>query len=591
LLQNSKIHLLDENTINQIAAGEVIENTSSIIKELVENSLDANAQNIFIEILAGGRHLIKITDDGEGMSFEDIKLCIQRHATSKIQKAEDLALISTMGFRGEALSSIASVSRVKIFSKQKGALNGSKLIVEGGQIIEHCSVDCDVGTRIEVSALFFNAPVRKRFLKSVDSDITSCTKIVTELSLANPTKSFQLISNQKITIKCSKGDLRKRIEEVLGYEFLQDAYPCSYKDETIEIEGFISDPKKTRPNKSAQHLILNKRKVQCPALTFAILDAYATLLEPRRFPLFVLNINVDTTIVDVNVHPQKTEVRLRKENFIRSKVTNAIESAFNQHLNLNTSSPAFIDFEEPQFPKRDFSFNVSSYNYTSQEPFAFKDYGLEKSKNIDSEISIKQILPLKDTSKHQANLVNILQKTPELDFNFSYIKTIGIWKNFILIEKEGHIHFVDIKRLHHRLFYEEYKKNNGDKEPMQTLLLPIIFNFSPSESLCIESKLSQLIDMGIEIRKFEKNSFIVEAHSAILDEEIIKNQVESLLKNADEDCFIKFSWARAEKISIHQPDEAFTLIEKWKQLQCPLLCPKGLSIIWKLPSDKIFNWP
>ena len=240
---NSIIRLLDENTINQIAAGEVIENSASIIKELVENSIDAKAANITIEIVSGGRQNIRITDDGIGMSFDDVRLSLQRHATSKIKKAEDLSHIHTMGFRGEALSSITSVSKIKIFSKQKNSPLGTYLYAEGGQVLEHKEVECNEGTKIEVSQLFFNAPVRRKFLKSIDVDSANCQKTAIEIALAHPEVSLKLVSNQKLLINAPQGSLENRIKDVLGQDFLNDMRPVIYQDDGIKIEGFLSDPK------------------------------------------------------------------------------------------------------------------------------------------------------------------------------------------------------------------------------------------------------------------------------------------------------------------------------------------------------------
>ncbi len=598
--KNSIIRLLDENTINQIAAGEVIENTASIIKELVENSIDAKATSITIEIVSGGRQSIKIIDDGIGMSFDDVKLCLQRHATSKIKKAEDLAHIQTMGFRGEALSSISSVAKVKIFSKQQNNTLGTLLYAEGGEIIDHKSIDCHEGTKIEVTSLFFNAPVRRKFLKSVDTDIASCIKTVSEIALAYPQISFTLISNQKLIIKTQSCSLEERIKDVLGKDFLIDMYPLNYQDECIKIEGFVSDPKKTRPNKSGQYILLNNRFVVCPSISFSVMDAYATLLEPRRFPIFVLKIDVDPSLVDVNVHPQKREVRLRKEAYLRTIIGKHVEKTFSSSLYQEEPLP----WQEPEFPKTPFfnrsenaplflmnepiekndkfSINLSSFNYspndskTSSYPSCFD---LKENEDICSNQSIPSL----------STQVSVLEQN-ELALNVQLSQIIGIWQTYILVEKNSELFFVDPKRIASKVYFEEYKEKKGDLEPMQQLLIPLNLSFSPNEACLIEQKKEFLYKLGIELRAFGPNTFIVEAHSLKLDEDIIKLMIDNLLKNPDEENLYKAcSYHRALKVKKPSLYESEVLVKLWENLGFPKFCPNGHLIYWKLPKEKLFT--
>lgn len=589
---DSIIHLLDENTINQIAAGEVIENTASIIKELTENSIDAHAKSITIEILSGGRQNLKITDDGAGMSFDDVRLSLQRHATSKIKKAEDLSHIHTMGFRGEALSSIASVSKVKIFSKLKSASSGTHLYAEGGEILEHKNIDCHEGTKIEVSSLFFNAPVRRKFLKSIDTDIANCVKTVTEIALAHPEVSLTLISNQKILIKAHSGTLENRIKDVLGNDFLENMHQIQYQDDSIKIEGFLSEPRKTRPNRSGQYILLNNRFVSCPAICYAVMDAYATLLEPRRFPLFVLKIDIDPTLIDINVHPQKKEVRLRKESYLRTIITRCVEKTFNKTFNENTPLP----WQEPEFPKTFFYNSKEDSDFNSlQEPKCLKEqFSINLSaynfspQNYKNEN--KQLQPNQIQSDNQIELIPQAFEQKTLQLNMKSCQLVGVWQSYILLEKNSDLFFIDPKRLASRIYYEEYKNKGGDQEPMQQLLIPLNFTFSPTESKFIEQKKASFQKMGIELRTFGPNTFIVEAHSLKLDEQIIKTMIENFIKNDDDESLFKeFSYQRSLKINQPNLYESEVLIKMWEDLGCPQLCPKGNYIGWKLPKEKIFS--
>ncbi len=589
---NSIIRLLDENTINQIAAGEVIENSASIIKELVENSIDAKAANITIEIVSGGRQNIRITDDGIGMSFDDVRLSLQRHATSKIKKAEDLSHIHTMGFRGEALSSITSVSKIKIFSKQKNSLLGTYLYAEGGQVLEHKEVECNEGTKIEVSQLFFNAPVRRKFLKSIDVDSANCQKTAIEIALAHPEVSLKLVSNQKLLINAPQGSLENRIKDVLGQDFLNDMRPVIYQDDGIKIEGFLSDPKKTRPNRSGQYILLNNRFITCPAISFSIMDAYATLLEPRRFPLFVLKIEIDPNLVDINVHPQKKEVRLRKESFLKVQITKSVEKTFNKAYKEAGSLP----WEEPQFPKTSFFNPIDSLHALP----------LNGSNCVTKEAAALTITPFNfsqaDTSFNGTKTKNEEVEEPyevsfepsfeqdKMDLQLNEAVVVGLFNEFILVEKEKTLHFIDPQRLVSRIYFEDYKQKGGDNLPMQQLLIALNFSFSPQESIIIEKKIDKLFKMGIDLRPFGPNTFIVEAHSLKLDEDMIEKLIIGFLKNEDEvDMYKAFSHLRSLKIKKPSFYEAEALIKTWQSIGFPDLCPKGNPISWKLPLEKIFN--
>lgn len=324
----SKIRLLPDQVINQIAAGEVIENASSVVKELVENALDAGATEILIETKNGGRQLIRISDNGSGMDQDDALLCLERHATSKISSAEQILGLQTMGFRGEAVPSIASISKMVLLTAEAGACEGTMISIDGGKILRCQPAQRSAGTTFEVKELFFNVPVRRKFQRSPAYDQSEILKMCIRLALANSKVAFHLIADgtcQLKTTACST--FGERVAEVLGKEFLDDCLPIKREKGKFLIEGFVGRPGVNRPQKTGQHLFLNGRGVVVPMISQAVAQGYGSALPPRRHPLFALSLTLPGEAVDLNVHPQKREVRLRHTPEIQEFILEAVQSA------------------------------------------------------------------------------------------------------------------------------------------------------------------------------------------------------------------------------------------------------------------------
>ena len=339
----SRIRVLQDNTINKIAAGEVIENTASVVKELVENSIDANSTEITVEVSSGGRHLIRVTDNGIGMNSDDVMLCLERHATSKIRNFEDLEHAPTLGFRGEAIPSIASVSKFMLLSchsaagdPQSAAQEATMVIVEGGNVIKCCPAARSQGTTVEVKSLFFNVPVRKKFMKAPHHDTADIIKILSGIALGHPAIKFQLISDQELILNTPgranlentsfQKLLERRISTILGAEFLSSTVPIDLCQDGYHLQGFLGRPSTTRPNRTGQHLFINHRQVISPPISQAVREGYGTALAAQRHPLYVLHVNFQNELVDVNVHPQKREVRLRQEHLLREIIAQGVRS-------------------------------------------------------------------------------------------------------------------------------------------------------------------------------------------------------------------------------------------------------------------------
>lgn len=320
------IRLLDDNTINKIAAGEVVERPSSVIKELLENSIDASSTSITVEIEDGGKTSIRVTDNGVGINRDDIELAFLRHSTSKISKAEDLSYVNTLGFRGEALASISAVSQIELITKTAEDDSGIKTIINGGILRSQSEVGCPNGTTIVVKNLFYNTPVRQKFLKTNNTESTHIGDIVYRLAISNPEISFNYIRDKKPILKTpGRGDLETTVYSVLGKDFIEGTFDISSSCKGMELYGFIGKPTYTRSNRSSQYLFINGRYIKDNEISKVVERAYSNLVTTKRFPAFLLFINVDSRKIDVNVHPTKTEVRFTSRNSLNQFISDSIK--------------------------------------------------------------------------------------------------------------------------------------------------------------------------------------------------------------------------------------------------------------------------
>ena len=325
------IVLLDELTINKIAAGEVIERPASVVKELVENSIDAGATNITIEVQNGGISFIRITDNGKGIAQDDLEIAFERHATSKIREAEDLENVKSMGFRGEALASIAAISNVELISRTVESDIGNRIIVEGGKILEKGEYGCSRGTTIIVKNLFYNTPVRYKFLKKDFTELGYIEDTVTRLALINMNIAFKLISLGKTIVQTNgDGNVKNVLYSIYGKDIASNVLDVNYEYEDIKVQGVVGKPEIARSNRTNQLFFVNKRFVKDKTLTSAIEQAFKGLLPIGKFGFVVLNIEMNPKQVDVNVHPAKLEVRFQEENKVFKAVYHAIKESLLQ---------------------------------------------------------------------------------------------------------------------------------------------------------------------------------------------------------------------------------------------------------------------
>ncbi|MBT3393769.1 MAG: DNA mismatch repair endonuclease MutL [Waddliaceae bacterium] len=511
------IRVLNDNSINKIAAGEVIENPASVVKELLENALDSGATEVSVEIKAGGRQLIRILDNGCGMSTDDALLSLERHATSKISGVDDLEEISTMGFRGEAIPSIASISKFVMLTCPHGDAEATMVTVDGGKIMSCRPAARSPGTTIEISSLFFNVPVRKKFQKNISQDTGQIHKVVGALALANPGVSFDFIVNEKKQLSLKAWDdvsftdsLKTRIADVLGKEFLESSRHVYHREGDIIVEGVVGIPSYTRPNRSGQHIFINKRPLSSPTVSYAVADGYSTRLTERRFPAFLLHITLPGSLIDVNVHPQKREVRFHNEKAIRKTVSTGVDKALMKALH----------------PKHD---GIDSSAPTVSPTFSPSDSALPKNMASFSVPTFRNIIP--EPAFSTEDVLDVI----------TLPQVLGVLGEYLLLDassldatKKG-LAIVDRRRAQFRIFFEELIDGSSQRGisslGIQNLLIPITLEFSAAEAVLLKEHLDILNGFGVGIRDFGGNDFVVDAIPQSLDSGDVASFVDAIIEN------------------------------------------------------------
>jgi len=603
----SKIRVLTDHTINKIAAGEVIENPASVIKELVENSLDAGATDICVEIKGGGRQLIRVTDNGCGMSPDDALLCLERHATSKIREVEDLHSIDTMGFRGEAIPSIASISKFTLLTCpaiQGSDPIGTMVVVDGGKIFKCCQAACPSGTTIEVKSLFFNVPVRKKFQKSPIYDANEICKTMSLLALGYPHIKFQLINNEKTVLsaplsssKITQEQFGERISSVLGDEFFRPMLPLEGSKGECLLQGFIGLPSFTRQNRTGQYLFINKRAVYSPFISYTIREGYGPSIGSHRHPVFVLNLSLPGNFVDVNVHPQKKEVRLRQEYLLKDMIIQSVEKAM-QGVN---ASP-FADKGSPLFERPPF---MPTY-----EPAApYISFPQERPREVlESKPAVFLDFPSSIQRKEQLTTPSFfsIPSSPPVP------RVIATIPSYIIVDpmtldKSGNdgLCLVDQRTAHCRIVFEKLMKTqqNDIKDnsiTMQSLLIPYTLETSSLESSLLLEKLDHLNSLGISIKEFGPNVFVIDAIPQVFGNTDVKEFVADIVQSLHESknrtgqskehihqIALAASRAAISKNKKLPLEEAQALLNQLMRCESPYQCPLGKPTMARINSDEL----
>ncbi len=496
----NKIILLNEDTINKIAAGEVIDRPASIVKELVENSIDASSTSITVETADGGKALISVIDNGCGIAEEDIPHVFIRHATSKINNIDDLLKIDTLGFRGEAMASIASVSEIELFTRHEEETTGLHIIVKNREVVESKSIGYPSGTHIKVKNLFYNTPARKKFLKSDKTENNYITDVMEKMALSNACISFKYIVNGKIIFHTpGNGDLLSVIQCIYGVKTAKMMLPVDYSNELLSISGYIAKPEYSKGNSTYIIFSINNRIVKNYALKEAVRSAYKSLLMNKRFPFAVLNINISQDKIDVNVHPAKAEVKFSDERSVFNLVYYAVNGVLSSENTLVYENAfAKDDYsavrENELFKsKQDSMFSLIDSAETKREPFNSKtESGITGSVDIN-DVSL-------DTGNREYDKSNTAKKT-----------IIGqLFNTFILCQQGDEFLMIDQHAAHERIIYEnllEEKRKNRIEQ--QALLIPMIIELNTKEMNDIRMSIDTLNSFGFDVEIFGDNSIAI----------------------------------------------------------------------------------
>jgi len=530
----SQIKILPEILSNKIAAGEVVERPASVVKELVENAIDAGATRITVDIGQGGRNLIRISDNGSGMSHDDALLAIERYATSKIHTEADLYAIKTLGFRGEALPSIASVSKFTLITKDRDSLAGTEIYIEGGKIKKVSDAGAPQGTMITVDHLFFNTPARRKFLKTVTTEMGHIADIVSCQALSRPDIHFRLTHNGKEILNWpSVQSPIHRMAHVLGSDLESSLYPVDFQSDTLTLSGWTSDPSVTRGTSQKIHLFVNGRLIHDRGLQCALFEGYRGRIMKGRFPVAVLFLNLSPEEVDVNVHPAKHEVRFADQRQVYESVRTAVSGIWKSAPKPETEVSWLETQPEPAAPAvqetRQMTFGTHSPPDSGSRTFpdtvkpdAFNTK--QEPRNPEPQTRSFPDLPPKTDAPFRQAAPPARQGGLWARKKLADAAVIGQFNNtYILCEAEGELVIVDQHAAHERIAYENLKAGRrSNQPPVQKLMIPEIFDLGYREAAVITQMLGDLNSLGLEIEHFGGNTFVVKAVPALLGDREIK---------------------------------------------------------------------
>ena len=501
------IRILPEKLCNQIAAGEVVERPASVTKELVENSLDAGATSIFIEVEQGGKRLVRVTDNGTGMSREDAFLCLERHATSKLQCEEDLNRLRTLGFRGEALPAISAVSRMLLRTRRQDSIDGWEICLEGGEVRRATSTGSPIGTTIEVRNLFYNLPARKKFLRRDETEFGHIADMVTKLALAKPQIQFRLVHNGRMLIDVNRQkELTARVADLLGPSLLKGLVLLDRRQNGLHLHGLISEPGTTRPTANAMFTYINGRYIRDRLVHHALREGYRNLIIKGRHPVVALFLEMDPAQVDVNVHPTKHEVRFRDQAAIHDFIADSIRETLHSSAWLGDGNPAktpstviLSDTEPAGIPEIPRSTPIIQ---------AFVPEATVR----ESSIAWGEDLPFLASSTLQAS-----NKFEEGGF-FGSLSIIGQYHNsYILCQDENDLLLIDQHAAHERIVFEKLKQQYRESGvEVQHLLFPVVLEFDYRDAAAIEENLSLLQQLGFDLEPFGGRSFALKGVARVL---------------------------------------------------------------------------
>jgi DNA mismatch repair protein MutL len=634
------IRKLDSFTVNQIAAGEVVERPASIVKELLENSIDADAAAITAEIEEGGIALIRVTDNGTGMDREDAETSFQRHATSKITAAEDLNSIHTLGFRGEALASISSVSQMEMITRQRGAVSGYRIINHGGRIQNASETGCPEGTTILVRNLFYNTPARLKFLKSARSETAAVSELVGKLILAHPEVSVKYISNGKIVYHSSgNGSLLSAVISVYGKETKDELVELDacLEESSFSVAGYLGRPSLARTSRAHQSFFVNSRYIKSPLLSQCIEEAAKDQTMINHFPWCVLSIQLPSQEIDVNVHPSKTEIRFKKPETIYQSLLGCLREAISGKpyipaVVMKTGSPKVVQMDAFT-PASSVSPVTGSYNGSAvspvntgfapsipaktdqlrEEPYTAEEAdknGLMSDLSLAGNVQLQKEIPIQISEGAQTKQVYIRNAEPEKNipdesmnpkeddntinaYDFMKMNIIGsAFSTFILAESEKELYIIDQHAAHERLIYERLKESVKRQEVLsQQLLPPYVLEVTHDEYLAISDSLQNFLSIGFDMEPFGGKSFLIRGVPILIKEANIRELFHDLMDRPEyktgnarlllqQEDIILMSCKKAVKANDKlSAAEIRSLLRDMNQNRIPFTCPHGRPIL------------
>lgn len=609
------IQLLPDSVANQIAAGEVIQRPASVVKELVENALDAGANEIIVHVKDAGRTLIQITDNGCGMSPTDARMAFERHATSKIKSANDLFCIRTMGFRGEALASIAAIAEVELRTKKMEDEVGTFIHIIGSEVKAQEPTAGNNGTTFMIKNLFFNVPARRKFLKGNTTEIKHIIWEIQRIAIPNPEIKISLFHNNSPIYELPKANSRKRIVDLFGKAINQSLVQVNEKTSILNIYGFVGQPKFARKTIGEQYFFVNGRFMRHPYFHKAITQAYQQLLPPDTFPSYFLFLEIDPGNIDINVHPTKTEIKFENERDIWQIIHAAVRESLGKHNvvpSIDFDQSGNIDIPVPQRSFDNIQFPGIRVN-PDYNPFetgkstsmgSFGKTPTEK-KNLDrwEDLYIGTQLKLKPEAEIKPETDDVLFS--QTSVQFSGKKTLQLKQKYILTPVKSGLMVIDQKRAHERILFEKFMEVlKSDSVASQQMLFPQTIELNPADAAILQNILPELLSLGFDIRDFGKNTFIISGTPGVLDVSSPELIVEKLLeeyKNSPVDARSKakeqiaISLSKASSLDYGtdlKQEEIDHLIDNLFACATPNFSPEGKKVLTIIPVtdiEKSFN--
>ena len=595
------INILPDSVANQIAAGEVVDRPAGAVKELLENAMDAGATQIDLVVKDAGRTLIQVVDNGSGMSDSDARLCFERHATSKIHRADDLFAIHTMGFRGEALASIAAIAQVELRTRQHDSELGTTVVIEGSHIVDQQPTACPTGTSLAVKNLFFNVPARRNFLKKDSVELSHIEEVFRRITLIHYDLGFTFTSNGKLVYDLKAGTLLQRIAGLYGNAYKERMYSVEEETDLVKIRGFVSRPEYNRRSRGEQYLFVNGRFIKHPALSTAVERAYGDLLPDHAYPSYFIGLTVDPSRIDVNIHPTKTEVKFVDEHALFAILRAAVKRALGQ-FSLATE----LSFDTPE----EFNIGPAPKDYMPPQPRIsynpdynpFRASGSQtrlKVEPADGFNSPKDFKDLKDfTAPEDPKDVEVRQAPLRVP-NQACLQVQG---RYIVTVLSSGLAVIDQQRAHERVLYDRLTQSNHQSaKQSQTLLFPVNCTFPAADAELVGELLPDLRSYGFELAQVNQTTFAVTATPADLKAEDLQSLLEQMLTDYKGSVMQKFS-SRSQSLCASLARQMAvrpgTVLEQEQMQQlvadlfaCPMaeMSPSGKKIITIVKPEEILK--